>query len=195
MLKLIRAHSNRIKIQFSTKRLGGIKETSLRLLSPLGTKERAWHAKYKCTGIYHCEFTHPDILCTCTEYDRPTIETINRLRKRAGRQSQPKTIPELLRQHTEAFFNAFIHLWQREPCQDPNTLAYTCLDQRPCVSIMNGIEWLSCSARTEDEHWHRAMSIRPDYARIEIKYLRFLTRNYGRMTAKRDCTYAGNTNH
>ena len=83
--------------------LGDISKTSLQLLSPRrGTKETAWHAKYECTGIYHCKYTHPDILSTCAAYDRPTIETINSLRKRSGRQIQPGPIQDLLRQHTEA---------------------------------------------------------------------------------------------
>ncbi|TQS35914.1 hypothetical protein Golomagni_03649 [Golovinomyces magnicellulatus] len=60
---------------------------------------------------------------------------------------------------------------------------------------MNSAEWLSCSVRTEDEQWHRASPIRLDFARIEVQYLRFLTRKYGRMIAKREFTHTGNTNH
>ncbi|TQS38635.1 hypothetical protein Golomagni_00857, partial [Golovinomyces magnicellulatus] len=75
-----------------------------------------------------------------------------------------------LRQHTEAYFYAFVQLWQRKSCQDPTTQVYSGLDQRPCVSVMNGISQSSCSVRTEDELWHFATPVRPDCVWIDIQY-------------------------
>ncbi|RKF79114.1 hypothetical protein GcC1_049035 [Golovinomyces cichoracearum] len=49
----------------------------LRLVSPQqGTNEKTWHAQYMCTGIYHCEYIHPDVPSTCSAYDWPIKETI-----------------------------------------------------------------------------------------------------------------------
>ena len=62
---------------------------------------RAYHRSFKCTGIQHCEYAHPDVLCICEAYDRVNPQNINDLRQKSSRPHIALPIEEKIKQTTE----------------------------------------------------------------------------------------------
>lgn len=149
MIRICKRYEKHMRREFRDSFLQGYtaayQKSTLRLLSPHGTNERAWHAKCKSACIYYCEYTHPDMLSRSVTYNLLIMETINNFWKRSGRQLQQMSTQDLLHQRTEGYFNAVGYIWQQVMCQDPSTQAYICLDQRPLISIMNRMILCWCS--------------------------------------------------
>ena len=102
---------------------------------------KTWHASWKCSGIKHCEYAHQDILTPCRAYDRVKLEDINQLRIRASRPTHTLSIELKLRLNTEAWYNAFIEVWNRAStqCKVPDTGEVVCEDELPTVFQRNEV--------------------------------------------------------
>jgi hypothetical protein len=110
---------------------------------------RAWHQSYKCGGIKHCEYTHPDILRTCPAYDKVELAHINDLRQASSQLHSESTVFERLKSYTESVYNGFMSRWDKEagPCTFPNTNERVCQNQDPVCFRRSGVGILYTCAR------------------------------------------------
>lgn len=80
---------------------------------------KAHHLSYRCSGIRHCEYAHPDILSIREAYNNVQPDQINSIQQYASQVYLSASITQKLRTQTEAYYNAAIANWTRSPyrCQ------------------------------------------------------------------------------
>lgn len=109
---------------------------------------RAYHMRYKCSGIRHCQYAHPDVLRTCPEYDRVKLEDISKIYKRHSRPQHTIPVEERIRIRTEAWYNGYLQLWNKQAtCKYPDTNHEVCRDRQ--VSVFRRNKVCACSAYAE----------------------------------------------
>jgi hypothetical protein len=67
---------------------------------------RAWKQTYKCTGIKHCQYYHPDILKAQLEYQRVDAEHIPNLRRAQIEKSLNLSTADKMKIRTQTWFSA-----------------------------------------------------------------------------------------
>jgi hypothetical protein len=135
-----------------------VKIIKLKLLSKTDNDNdsKVYHRAYKCSGIQHCEYAHPDVLRTCMAYDQVKLESINELRKKSSRPHFSLPIDEKIKQNTEGlvllniyfyilnfnrYYHGFMKNWSNysKPCLHSSTETRVCEGQRPVMFQRNGV--------------------------------------------------------